>query len=163
MIFKWQDSHGQPRPTRLPLWLHARSSRTEMEKRSCVCFRQRHGGGRCVPASFQPSLRLHFTLPPAEPLTEAVLQEPDQHCIRPSMRISKSVAPSANSHPTILRRNRRKRPAHAAKSPTFSSDAMRETSRPKQTNLVSLVREPTKEKIECYQNIKNLLPIRRSW
>ena len=52
--------------------LHARSSRTEMEKRSRVCFRQRHGGGRYVPAPFQPSLRLHFTLPPAEPLTEAV-------------------------------------------------------------------------------------------
>ena len=27
------------------------------EKRSRVCFRQRHGGGRCAPASFQPSLR----------------------------------------------------------------------------------------------------------
>jgi hypothetical protein len=34
-------------------------------------FRQRHGGGRYVPASFLPSLRLHFTFPPAEPLTEA--------------------------------------------------------------------------------------------
>ena len=39
---------------------------------AALCFRQRHGGGRCVPAPFQPSLRLHFTLPPAEPLTEAV-------------------------------------------------------------------------------------------
>jgi hypothetical protein len=27
------------------------------EKRSRVSFRQRHGGGRCAPASFQPSLR----------------------------------------------------------------------------------------------------------
>jgi hypothetical protein len=36
-----------------------------------LCFRQRHGGGRCVPAPLQPSLRLHFTLPLAEPLTEA--------------------------------------------------------------------------------------------
>jgi len=36
-----------------------------------LCFRQRHGGGRYVPASFPPSLRLHFTFPPAEPLTEA--------------------------------------------------------------------------------------------
>ncbi len=26
-------------------------------KRCCVCFRQRHGGGRCAPAPFQPSLR----------------------------------------------------------------------------------------------------------
>jgi hypothetical protein len=34
-------------------------------------FRQRHGGGRCVPAPFQPSLRLLFTFPLAEPLTEA--------------------------------------------------------------------------------------------
>jgi hypothetical protein len=34
-------------------------------------FRQRHGGGRSVPASFPPSLRLHFTFPLAEPLTEA--------------------------------------------------------------------------------------------
>jgi hypothetical protein len=34
-------------------------------------FRQWHGGGRYVPASFPPSLRLHFTFPPAEPLTEA--------------------------------------------------------------------------------------------
>ena len=42
------------------------------KKRSRVCFRQRHGGGRCVPAPFQPSLRLHFTFPPAEPPTEAV-------------------------------------------------------------------------------------------
>jgi hypothetical protein len=42
------------------------------EKRSRVCFRQRHGGGRCAPAPFQPSLRLHFTYPLAEPLTEAV-------------------------------------------------------------------------------------------
>ena len=33
-------------------------------------FRQRHGGGRFVPASFPPSLRLHFTFPLAEPLTE---------------------------------------------------------------------------------------------
>ena len=39
---------------------------------AALCFRQRHGGGRYVPAPFQPSLRLHFTLPPAEPLTEAV-------------------------------------------------------------------------------------------
>ena len=41
------------------------------KKRSRVCFRQRHGGGRCIPAPFQPSLRLHFTFPPAEPPTEA--------------------------------------------------------------------------------------------
>ena len=41
------------------------------KKRSRVCFRQRHGGGRCATAPFQPSLRLRFTLPPAEPLTEA--------------------------------------------------------------------------------------------
>jgi len=34
-------------------------------------FRQRHGGGRYAPAPFQPSLRLRFTLPLAEPLTEA--------------------------------------------------------------------------------------------
>jgi hypothetical protein len=34
-------------------------------------FRQRHGGGRCVSAPFQPSLRLHFTFPPAGLLTEA--------------------------------------------------------------------------------------------
>ena len=34
-------------------------------------FRQRHGGGRFVPAPVQPSLRLHFTFPPAEQLTEA--------------------------------------------------------------------------------------------
>jgi len=40
-------------------------------KRSRVHFRQRHGGGRCVPAPFQPSLRLPFTFPLAEPLTEA--------------------------------------------------------------------------------------------
>jgi hypothetical protein len=33
-------------------------------------FRQRHGVGRCFPAPFQSSLRLHFTFPPAEPLTE---------------------------------------------------------------------------------------------
>jgi len=59
-----------PRPTRVPLRLHARSSRTEIE-RSRVCFRQRHGGGRYIPAPFQPSLRLHFTFPLAEPLTEA--------------------------------------------------------------------------------------------
>jgi hypothetical protein len=30
-------------------------------KRSRVCFRQRNGGSRCVSASFQPSLCLHFT------------------------------------------------------------------------------------------------------
>ena len=35
------------------------------------CFRLRHGGGRCVPAPFQPSLRLRFTFPLAEPQTEA--------------------------------------------------------------------------------------------
>jgi hypothetical protein len=44
-----------------------------MEKHSRVCFRQRHGGGRCAPAPFQPSLRLRFTFPLAEPLTEAVV------------------------------------------------------------------------------------------
>ena len=51
-------------------------------KRSRVCFRQRHGGGRCATAPFQPSLRLRFTLPPAKPLTEAVFQEPDRPCAR---------------------------------------------------------------------------------
>jgi hypothetical protein len=70
-IVELRDKQASPRPTRVPLRLHARSSRTEMEKRSRVCFRQRHGGGRCVPAPFQPSLRLHFTFPLAEPLTEA--------------------------------------------------------------------------------------------
>jgi len=44
-----------------------------MEKRSRVCFRQRHGDGRCAPAPFQPSLRLRFTFPLVEPLTEAVI------------------------------------------------------------------------------------------
>jgi hypothetical protein len=34
-------------------------------------FRQRYGGGRCVPAPFQWALRLPFTFPLAEPLTEA--------------------------------------------------------------------------------------------
>jgi hypothetical protein len=73
MIFKWQNLQEKPRPTHVPLRLHARSSRMEMEKRSRVYFRQRHGSGRCVPAPFQPSLHLHSTLPPAKPLTEAVL------------------------------------------------------------------------------------------
>jgi hypothetical protein len=51
--------------------LNVRSSRRKMENASAFCFRQQHGGGRCVSAPFQPSLRLHFTFPPAELLTEA--------------------------------------------------------------------------------------------
>jgi hypothetical protein len=42
-----------------------------MKNAVALCFRQRHGGDRFVPAPFRPSLRLHFTFPPAEPLTEA--------------------------------------------------------------------------------------------
>jgi hypothetical protein len=53
------------------LWRNARSSRPSMGNVSAFSFRQRHGGGRCVPVPFQPSLRLHFTFPSAEPLTEA--------------------------------------------------------------------------------------------
>ena len=54
----------------------ARRGRTK-QKRSRVGFRQRHGGGRCVPAPFQPSLRLPFTFPLAEPLTEANVKYSD--------------------------------------------------------------------------------------
>ena len=62
MIFKWQDSQGQPRPTRVPPRLHARSSRMEMEKRSRVVLpsaarrRSLHSGS--VPAVSPPAL--HF-------------------------------------------------------------------------------------------------------
>jgi len=162
MIFKWRDLEESANNARSAA-LHARSSRTEMEKRSRVCFRQRHGGGRCTTAPFQPSLRLRFTLPPAEPLTEAVPSR-TQPALRPTFTCrSQFAAPSANSRRTILCQNRRKKPAHAAKLPALSSDAMRVANRPKRTSLARLVRERMKEKIECYQNIKNLLPIRRSW
>jgi hypothetical protein len=68
---KVRNAVNRSRPTPVPLWLHARSSRLNMENAIALRFRQRHGGGRCVPAPFQPSLRLHFTFPLAEPLTEA--------------------------------------------------------------------------------------------
>jgi len=51
--------------------LNGRSSRHKMKNAVAFGFRQRHGGGRCVPTPFQPSLRLHFTFPLAESLTEA--------------------------------------------------------------------------------------------
>jgi len=44
--------------------LHARSSRTEMEKTQSRLLPSAARRGRCVPAPFQPSLRLHFTFPP---------------------------------------------------------------------------------------------------
>ena len=121
-----------------------------MEKRSRVCFRQRHGGGRCIPAPFQPSLRLHFILPPAEPLTEAVPSRTQPALRRTFTSRLKFAAPSANSRQTILRQNRRKKPAHAAKLPALSSDAKRVANRPKQLEQTCSVREQTRLKTEYY-------------
>ena len=129
-----------------------------MEKRSRVCFRQRHGGGRCVPAPFQPSLRLHFILPPAEPLTEAVPSRTQPALRRTFTSRLKFAAPSANSRQTILRQNRRKKPAHAAKLSALSADATRAVARPKRSNLMCLVRELPRVKKICRlkRNIQNL-------
>ena len=104
-----------------------------------------------VPAVSPPAL--HFT-------ARRTADRSSSSGTRPALRRTftsrlKSAAPkSANPHPTILRQKRRKRPTHAAKSPAFSGDAMRETSRPKQTNLVSLVQARTKEKIGYYPALR---------
>ena len=63
----------------------------------------------------------------------------------------KSAASNANPRRTTLRRNRRRKPARAVKPPALSSDATQGAIRPMRTNLMCLVRERMKGKIECCQ------------
>lgn len=129
----------------------ATNARSAVASRALVADGNRKAQSRLLPsAARRRSLRsgsipavsppaLHF---PARRTVDRSSSSGTQPALRPtSVRRSKFAAPSANPRLTTLRRNRRRKPARAAKFPVLSSDAMRGANRPKRTSLTRSVRE----------------------